>query len=309
MLQEQERIGRSWPGEELADEEEFYLRIYITRGETENYVKSERCTMDLPLSVSPSSNAYVCIFERPLLSSLFLSFSLLPLPRKRAASLERARMQRRLVSLPRQSLADKSKHGDETNETTRPISRTLDGIVSSLGSQLATRFFSLAGLRTNCRGTTASVNDCAQLLCPATPPSFIPDKGKIGRERERGARPVEYANTATRKRWRNSKPVFRITFSLSSRQIRRPLSPPEGHLYSSFWRGRGREGGKNATARSGLLGSPSICHRPLRARPRKLTYERTTEPTCRVVVVVAAVVRLDRDFRSTVPLLRVISHL
>lgn len=185
MLQEQERIGRSWPGEELADEEEFYLRIYITRGETESYVKSERCTMDLPLSVSPSSNAYVCIFERPLLSSLFLSFSLLPLPRKRAASLERARMQRRLVSLSRQSLADKSKRGDETNETTRPISRTLDGIVSSLGSQLATRFFSLAGLRTNCRGTTASVNDCTQLLCPATPPSFIPDKGKIGRERER----------------------------------------------------------------------------------------------------------------------------
>lgn len=163
-------------------------------------------------------DAYVCICERPLLSSLFLSFSLFP--RKRAASLERARMQRRLVSLPRQSLADKSKRGDETNETTRPTSRTLDGIVSSLGSQLATRFFSLAGLRTNCRGTTASVNDCAQLLCPATPPSFIPDKGKIGRERERGARPVEYANTATRKRWRNSKPVFRITFSLSSRQIR-----------------------------------------------------------------------------------------
>lgn len=43
---------------ELADEEEFYLRIYITRGEREKerYVKSERYTMDLPLSVSPSSN-------------------------------------------------------------------------------------------------------------------------------------------------------------------------------------------------------------------------------------------------------------
>lgn len=187
---EQERIGRSWPGEELADEEEFYLRIYITRGETESYVKSERCTMDLPLSVSPSSNACnngrVRVHMRT--TTPFFPLSLvLPLPRKRAASLERARMQRRLVSLPRQSLADKSKRGDETNETTRPTSRTLDGIVSSLGSQLATRFFSLAGLRTNCRGTTASVNDCAQLLCPATPPSFMPDKGKIGREKERSS--------------------------------------------------------------------------------------------------------------------------
>lgn len=111
-----------------------------------------------------------------------------------------------------------------------------------LGFQLAS--FSLAGrLQTNC-----CVNDCTQLLCPkintlpdsaATPPSFIPDKGKSG-----GSWPGRYANTARVRGRRNSKPVFRITFSLSSRQIRRPLSPLEGHLYSSFWRGRGREGEK-----------------------------------------------------------------
>lgn len=171
--------------------------------------------------------------------------------------------------------------------TKLPIpSRALDGIVSPrfpTRQFLPGRPFTNELLRERLHAIT--LPDSA-----ATPPSFIPDKGKSG-----GRSPGRYANTARVRGRRNSKPVFRITFSLSSRQIRRPLSPLEGHLYSSFWRGRGREGEKNARS---AAWEPSICHRPLRARPRKLTYERTTEPTCRVVVV-----RLDRDFRCTVPLL------
>lgn len=120
--------------------------------------------------------------------------------------------------------------------TKLPIpSRALDGIVSPrfpTRQLLPGRPFTNELLRERLHAIT--LPDSA-----ATPPSFIPDKGKSG-----GSSPGRYANTARVRGRRNSKPVFRITFSLSSRQIRRPLSPLEGHLYSSFWRGRGREGEK-----------------------------------------------------------------
>lgn len=117
--------------------------------------------------------------------------------------------------------------------TKLPIpSRALDGIVSPrfpTRQLLPGRPFTNELLRERLHAIT--LPDSA-----ATPPSFIPDKGKSG-----GSWPGRYANTARVRGRRNSKPVFRITFSLSSRQIRRPLSPLEGHLYSSFWRGRGKK--------------------------------------------------------------------